>query len=214
MDDDENTIWCGNLHDKVTEDILYELFMQGGPVTKVNIPKDRDGKQKNFGFVTYKHVCSVPYALDLFDGTVLFNRPMNMKSRSNNLDSSHHQQQQQPQGNVFDNRRDNQNELYLGQQILLGAIAPMAYISNSPNTMFMMPGSVAYPSQTSLYSQTPQNSAEYNRSNRHHSRNHPYIDHDRYNDRHSSRQESFNRDHKSYKSSSHRSNRHDKRKYY
>lgn len=28
MSDDERTLWCGNLHDKITEDLLYELFLQ------------------------------------------------------------------------------------------------------------------------------------------------------------------------------------------
>ena len=27
-DEDIRTIWCGNLSDQVTEDILYELFLQ------------------------------------------------------------------------------------------------------------------------------------------------------------------------------------------
>ncbi|KAK2587493.1 hypothetical protein KPH14_003194 [Odynerus spinipes] len=55
MDDDARTLWCGNLSEKVTEDILYELFLQGGPVQRVSIPKDRDGKQRAYGFITYKH---------------------------------------------------------------------------------------------------------------------------------------------------------------
>ena len=27
-DDVDKTLWCGNLNEKVTEDILYELFLQ------------------------------------------------------------------------------------------------------------------------------------------------------------------------------------------
>jgi len=27
-DEAEQTLWCGNLHDKVTEELLYELFLQ------------------------------------------------------------------------------------------------------------------------------------------------------------------------------------------
>jgi len=26
--DDERTVWCGNLSEKVTEEVLYELFLQ------------------------------------------------------------------------------------------------------------------------------------------------------------------------------------------
>lgn len=28
MDDKDKTLFCGNLHEKVTEDLLYELFLQ------------------------------------------------------------------------------------------------------------------------------------------------------------------------------------------
>lgn len=27
-DDDNRTLWCGNLPDQATEDLLYELFLQ------------------------------------------------------------------------------------------------------------------------------------------------------------------------------------------
>ena len=27
-DETERTVWCGNVHDKVTEELLYELFLQ------------------------------------------------------------------------------------------------------------------------------------------------------------------------------------------
>ncbi|XP_067009891.1 RNA-binding protein 7 [Anabrus simplex] len=80
--EDSRTIWCGNLSDKVTEDILFELFHQGGPLEKVRIPRDRDGRQRAFGFITYKHECSVPYALKVFEGTQLFNREINLKQRN------------------------------------------------------------------------------------------------------------------------------------
>ncbi|KAJ8667166.1 hypothetical protein QAD02_008828 [Eretmocerus hayati] len=142
-DEDKRTIWCGNLHESVSEEILYELFLQGGPVQKVSIPKDRDGKQKTFGFVTYKHECSVPYALDLFDGTTLFNRQVHMKSRNNNLENSHQQQfrmqpmqprnhdQYQPH---YDQRRQVfHNELQLGQQVLLGSVSTAGHNSR-PDT--------------------------------------------------------------------------------
>ncbi|EFN83664.1 Putative RNA-binding protein 11, partial [Harpegnathos saltator] len=83
MDEDRRTIFCGNLSSKVTEDILYELFLQVRPVQKISIPKDRDGKQRTFGFITYKHVNSVKYALHLFMGTILYDRVLIMKPKNN-----------------------------------------------------------------------------------------------------------------------------------
>ncbi|XP_058792513.1 RNA-binding protein 7 [Phymastichus coffea] len=213
-DDDMRTIWCGGLHEKVTEDILYELFMQGGPVEKVSIPKDRDGKQKNFGFVTFKHLSSVPYVLDLFDGTSLFSRTLNMKSRNNSIENSNFNRQSQHSANLNFMYQTNamehkaskiQSEMELSQQILIGNMAPTAF---APNNVFMLPGMMNYPSQNSL--QGSKNSSDYNRGNRYQNRNHPYRDRDYYDNR------QHNRDNKPYnKHSSHRSYRHDnRRKYY
>lgn len=115
MEDDNKTIWCGNLPEQADEEILYELFLQvcfslmnnlmkyafwisqsqlttifiisylplqAGPLEKVRIPKDRDGRQKNFAFITYCHEVSVPYALNLFRGTSLFHRTLSLQSRA------------------------------------------------------------------------------------------------------------------------------------
>lgn len=35
------TIYVGGLDEKVTDAILWELFVQAGPVVSVNMPKDR-----------------------------------------------------------------------------------------------------------------------------------------------------------------------------
>jgi len=84
--DDDRTVWCGNLSEKVTEEVLYELFLQAGPLETVKIPKDNNGRQRNFGFITFKHVCSVPYSLALFEGTSLFNKVLLLQSRNTNTD--------------------------------------------------------------------------------------------------------------------------------
>ncbi|GBO98566.1 RNA-binding protein 7 [Eumeta japonica] len=79
---DEKTLWCGNLSEQVTEELLYELFMQAGPLNKVRIARDRDGRQRTFAFITYCHEVSVPYAINLFRGTALFHRTLHLQSRS------------------------------------------------------------------------------------------------------------------------------------
>ncbi|GAB1860451.1 RNA-binding protein 7 [Camponotus japonicus] len=112
MDDNARTLYCGNLSDKITEDILYELFLQGGPIQKISIPKDRDGKQRPFAFITYKHIHSVEYALRLFDGTELYNRTINMQLR-NNAESLQVEQSLNPVRNI-------NHMLELGQQMILG----------------------------------------------------------------------------------------------
>ncbi|XP_003418262.1 RNA-binding protein 7 isoform X2 [Loxodonta africana] len=78
----DRTLFVGNLEAKVTEEILFELFHQAGPVIKVKIPKDKDGKPKQFAFVNFKHEVSVPYAMNLLNGIKLFGRPIKIQFRS------------------------------------------------------------------------------------------------------------------------------------
>lgn len=61
----------------------------------MRIPKDKDGRQRSYAFVLYKHENSVPYALSLFEGTSLYNRVLNLKSRNadmsdQRLEEKHH----------------------------------------------------------------------------------------------------------------------------
>ncbi|KAG8590813.1 hypothetical protein GDO81_006916 [Engystomops pustulosus] len=77
----DRTIYVGNLDCNVREEILYELFLQAGPLTKVTIAKDKEGNLKSFGFVCYKHTESVPYAISLLNGIRLFGRPIKLQYR-------------------------------------------------------------------------------------------------------------------------------------
>ncbi|KAK4880901.1 hypothetical protein RN001_004220 [Aquatica leii] len=84
--EDQRTVWCGNLSEKITEEILYELFLQTAPLERVHIPKDKHGNSTNYGFVTFKHLCSVPYAVNLLNGISLYNKKINIKPRCRNTD--------------------------------------------------------------------------------------------------------------------------------
>lgn len=140
MDEDIRTVWCGNLSERVTEEILYELFLQGGPVQRVIIPKDRDGRQRPYGFITYKHINSVKYALDLFDGTILFNRPLSMGTKKN-AESSNITNTQDPMSI--------NSLLELGQQMLLAN--NMCQIQLSTLRMNMLPSTVSHTEKTDNY---------------------------------------------------------------
>ncbi|XP_015192971.1 RNA-binding protein 7 [Lepisosteus oculatus] len=81
-DEVDKTLFVGNLDTRVTEELLFELFLQAGPVINVKIPKDKDGRPKPFAFVNFKHEVSVPYGMDLLNGTSLFGRPLKIQFRS------------------------------------------------------------------------------------------------------------------------------------
>lgn len=51
----------------------------------VRRPKDPNGRPKSFGFIVFKHECSVPYAVELFRTTKLFNRNLNVNTRNTQL---------------------------------------------------------------------------------------------------------------------------------
>ncbi|XP_029428891.1 RNA-binding protein 7 [Rhinatrema bivittatum] len=84
----DRTLFVGNLDPRVTEELLFELFHQAGPVIKVKIPKDKDGKAKLFAFVNFKHEESVPYGMNLLTGIRLFGRPLKIQFRSGSSHAS------------------------------------------------------------------------------------------------------------------------------
>ncbi|XP_071957930.1 uncharacterized protein [Antedon mediterranea] len=90
MDDDraDRTLYVGNLDTEVTEDILYELFLQAGPLVSV---KRIVGKP--FAFVEFTHDVSVPYSKQIMTGTQLFGKELRLQFRSGSI----HEQQRQPQ---------------------------------------------------------------------------------------------------------------------
>ncbi|XP_063299183.1 splicing regulator RBM11 [Pelobates fuscus] len=88
QDEADRTLFVGNLDCNVKEEILYELFLQAGPLTKVNIAKDKEGNFKSFGFVCFKHTESVPYAISLLNGIRLYGRPIKLDYRFGNSRSS------------------------------------------------------------------------------------------------------------------------------
>lgn len=70
------------------QSFVYDIrwcFLQAGPLVKTKIPKDSDGKQKTFGFAVYKHDVSVPYAVQLLNGTSLYGRNIHVQFRSGKL---------------------------------------------------------------------------------------------------------------------------------
>uniref|UniRef100_A0AAV2J2M5 RRM domain-containing protein n=1 Tax=Knipowitschia caucasica TaxID=637954 RepID=A0AAV2J2M5_KNICA len=78
----DRTLFVRNLDSRVTEELLFELFLQAGPLVRTKIPKDNDGKQKTFGFAVYKHEVSAPYAVQLLNGAMLFGRTLHVQFRS------------------------------------------------------------------------------------------------------------------------------------
>ncbi|XP_078388032.1 RNA-binding protein 7-like [Cetorhinus maximus] len=86
--DADKTLFIGNLDLRVTEELLFELFLQAGPLLVVKIPKDKDGKSKQFAFVHFKHVESVHYGKDLLNGIQLYGKAIKIQFRSGSVHES------------------------------------------------------------------------------------------------------------------------------
>lgn len=153
---------------------------------KVHIPKDRDGNTKTFGFITYKHQVSVPYALELFEGTNLYNRQITIKPRQ-----SEQNQSQLPTNNLQQQQQNVNEILQYGNQVLMGYQMPNFGFNMNMNmnmmpmyTSMKPPGLNDYPSsQVDTFSQN---------KDRHSSmRSHPYS---RERERHRDRERNRERD--------------------
>ncbi|KAH9605226.1 hypothetical protein KSS87_012851 [Heliosperma pusillum] len=68
----------GNLDEKVTERVLYDILIQAGRVVDLHIPKDKEtDKPKGYAFAEYESEEIADYATKLFSGLVtLYNRTL------------------------------------------------------------------------------------------------------------------------------------------
>lgn len=74
------TLYVGNLDPQVSEPLLYELFIQVGPVRLLNLPKDRILRaHQGFGFVEFNTSLDADYALSVLNGVRLFGKVLKMK---------------------------------------------------------------------------------------------------------------------------------------
>lgn len=73
----EATIYIGNVDDRADEEILWELFMQAGPLTSVNLPKDKiTTRHMGYAFIEYKTEEDCDYACKVMNMVKLFGKPL------------------------------------------------------------------------------------------------------------------------------------------
>lgn len=73
----------GNLDEKVSERVLYEILIQVGRVVDLHIPRDKEtSRPKGFAFAEYETEEIAQYAVKLFSGLVrLHNRTLKFAVR-------------------------------------------------------------------------------------------------------------------------------------
>nr|XP_043606291.1 spliceosome-associated protein 49 [Erigeron canadensis] len=73
-----STVYIGNLDERVTDRVLYDILIQAGRVVDLHIPRDREtDRPKGFAFAEYETKEIADYAVKLFTGLVtLYNRTL------------------------------------------------------------------------------------------------------------------------------------------
>ncbi|CAK9313956.1 unnamed protein product [Citrullus colocynthis] len=72
------TVYVGNLDERVSDRVLYDILIQAGRVVDLHIPRDKEsGKPKGFAFAVYENEEITNYAVKLFSNLVtLHNRTL------------------------------------------------------------------------------------------------------------------------------------------
>ncbi|XP_062152701.1 spliceosome-associated protein 49-like isoform X2 [Alnus glutinosa] len=72
------SVYVGNLDERVSDRVLYDILIQAGRVVDLYIPRDREtDKPKGFAFAEYETEEIAGYAVRLFSGLVsLYNRTL------------------------------------------------------------------------------------------------------------------------------------------
>ncbi|CAI5472789.1 unnamed protein product [Closterium sp. Yama58-4] len=77
------TAYVGNLDPQMSEELIWELFVQAGPVVNVYVPKDRvTGQHQGYGFVEFRSEEDADYAVKVLNMVKVFGRPMRVNKAS------------------------------------------------------------------------------------------------------------------------------------
>ncbi|GLI69589.1 hypothetical protein VaNZ11_014249, partial [Volvox africanus] len=79
----EATVYVGNLDVQVTEELVWELFTQAGPVVNVYMPKDRVTSQhQGYGFVEFKGEEDADYAIKILNMIKMYGKAIRVNKAS------------------------------------------------------------------------------------------------------------------------------------
>ncbi|CAA2967429.1 splicing factor 3B subunit 4 [Olea europaea subsp. europaea] len=77
------TVYVGNLDTRVSEELLWELFVQAGPVVNVYVPKDRvTNAHQGYGFVEFRSEEDADYAIKVLNMIKLHGKAIRVNKAS------------------------------------------------------------------------------------------------------------------------------------
>ncbi|KAJ8609321.1 hypothetical protein CTAYLR_009109 [Chrysophaeum taylorii] len=77
------TCYVGNLDEQLSEELLWEMMLQAGPVVNVHMPRDKvTGSHQGYGFVEFRSEEDADYALKVMNMVKLFGKPIRVNKAS------------------------------------------------------------------------------------------------------------------------------------
>ncbi|EXJ79636.1 hypothetical protein A1O3_07915 [Capronia epimyces CBS 606.96] len=102
--DKDSTIYIGNLDERVTDALVWELFLQAGRIVNVHLPKDRVTQtHQGYGFVEFTSEEDAEYAARIMNQVRLYGKPIRVNKAS----------------------ADKQKSVEVGAELFIGNLDPM-----------------------------------------------------------------------------------------
>lgn len=109
--DKEATVYIGNLDERVSDSLVWELMLQAGRIVNVHLPKDRvTMTHQGYGFVEFISEEDAEYAARIMNQVRLFGKPIRVNKAS----------------------ADKQKTVEVGAELFVGNLDPMV----SEQTLF------------------------------------------------------------------------------
>ena len=97
-------MYVGNLDERVTDALVWELMLQAGRIVNVHLPKDRvTQSHQGYGFVEFKSEEEAEYAARIMNQVRLYGKPIRVNKAS----------------------ADKQKTLEIGAELFIGNLDPM-----------------------------------------------------------------------------------------
>ncbi|KAJ5658063.1 splicing factor 3b subunit 4 [Penicillium longicatenatum] len=102
--DKEATVYIGNLDERASDSLVWELMLQAGRIVNVHLPKDRvTQSHQGYGFVEFISEEDAEYASRIMNGIRLFGKPIRVNKAS----------------------ADKQKSVEIGAELFVGNLDPM-----------------------------------------------------------------------------------------
>ncbi|OQR72478.1 hypothetical protein BIW11_03770, partial [Tropilaelaps mercedesae] len=120
------TIYVGGLDEKVSDNLLWELFVQAGPIVSVHMPKDRiTGLHQGYGFVEFLGEEDADYAIKVMNMIKLYGKPVRVNK------ASAHQKNLDVGANIFIGNLDTE----VDEKLLYDTFSAFGVILQTPKIM-------------------------------------------------------------------------------